>query len=158
MAVAKRVLLVILGNLWMAPNMIVGLILLGFLAMIGSVRLAGTTKWSFRAVAIPDHWLQQKMDAGNWKGFAVGSVIFLHNDWAHYSKGIIHENRHVLQQMVFGVFQPILYILSSIFIWCFIWNKHSYYDNPFERDARRAAGQIVNIPKSQWSGDRWSWW
>jgi len=41
----------------------------------------------------------------------------------------------------------------------FVRDKHSYYDNPFEVAARRAAGQTVTPPPGGWSGrDRWVWW
>lgn len=68
-----------------------------------------------------------------------------------------HELEHVKQQFYLGIFFYPAYILSSIFIWLFLWKKHSYYDNPFEVAARRAAGQTVGPPPGGWR-DRWSWW
>ena len=41
------------------------------------------------------------------------------------------------------------------------YTKHAYYDCIFERLARKAAGQLVDIPANQWSwGDKdlWPWW
>jgi len=76
----------------------------------------------------------------------------------------VHEVRHCLQQLIFGPLHYPLYFLSSVGLWIYgtITNKdiHSYYDNPFEKDARRAAGQPVHIPRSQWMdgpNDRIPW-
>ena len=76
-----------------------------------------------------------------------------------YDKGIKHEERHTKQQMVFGVLQPVLYVLCSVFIYFFLPNQHPYYSNLFEIDARKAAGQMVLVPKEYWdSTNRWIWW
>jgi len=154
----KRFILCVLGNILMFPNTVAGLLPLAYLRLIGSVRLSKPSRWALLAVAVPDKWLSRKMSSGGWAGFAVGPVMFVSAKHAESDRTLVHEERHVLQQMVFGVFQPILYVLISVFIWCFIWTKHSYYDNPFERDARRAAGQRIDIPKHFWKGDRWAWW
>lgn len=152
----KRTILLFLGNIWMFPNLLVSLFLLACLRVMGSVRLGKATRRALRANVVPGKWLANKMASGGWRGFAVGAVIFIGEDCT--DRTLVHEERHVLQQMVFGVFQPILYVLISLFIYAFVWNKHSYYDNLFERDARKAAGQRVDIPKSYWKGDRWIWW
>ncbi len=49
--------------------------------------------------------------------------------------------------------QPALYILSIAFIWLFMPNYHSYYNNPFEIHARAFAGDSyddVFITKADW--------
>lgn len=140
----------------MFPNLLVSLIMLGFLYAIGSVRLGNGTRWALRATAVPNRWLDRQMAPGGWNGFAIGAVMFVREGASETT--ITHEERHVLQQMVFGVFQPILYGIFVVVIYLFIRNKHPYYDNPFERDARKSAGQQVDIPKSWWRGDRWIWW
>lgn len=103
----------------------------------------------------------------NWAGFS-GPCCILHR--AGLSKRdlavtIAHEHRHCMQQLVFGPFFYPLYVLCSAAIWVYatIANEqyHAYLDNPFERDARRAAGQPVRIPPDRWPGgpeDRWPWW
>jgi len=76
-----------------------------------------------------------------------------------------HEHRHCMQQYCFGpLFYP-LYVLCSAAIWVYSWaaddDFHAYLDNPFERDARGAAGQPVYIPRRLWPhgrNDRWPWW
>jgi len=54
-----------------------------------------------------------------------------------------------------------VYVIESVRIYFFEEDKHSYYDNKFEIEARRAAGQQVVIPRSEWAygpKDRWIWW
>jgi hypothetical protein len=71
---------------------------------------------------------------------------------------LVHERRHALQTYVFGIFQPILYVIFTLWIFAFHRSKHSYYDNPFERDARRTAGQNM-MDDINWAGKkRWLWW
>jgi hypothetical protein len=73
----------------------------------------------------------------------------------------IHEIRHNMQQLVFGpLFYP-AYAMASAAIWLLCEDYHAYLDNPFERDARRAAGQPVDIPRRHWPhgpNDRNPWW
>ena len=67
---------------------------------------------------------------------------------------LIHERRHCQQQFWFGMFFYPAYLLHSI--WIYISNfwredkRHAYLDNWFERDARRTAGQPVNISRDRW--------
>lgn len=69
-----------------------------------------------------------------------------------------HEAVHCYQQFYLSW---LFYIPSSIYLWLFERDKHAYLDNPYEREARRVAGQPVNIPRHQWPfgvNDRWPWW
>lgn len=90
-------------------------------------------------------------------GVNIGS---LYRDHPHYMK-MQHELRHVLQNYMWGfLFYP-AYILDSFYLWLFKRNKHAYLDNYFERDARKFAGQKVDIPREEWPEgpyDRWPWW
>jgi len=73
----------------------------------------------------------------------------------------LHELCHVEQQFRWGIFFYPAYLLSSVFIWLFQRSRHAYLDNPFEREARKAAGQLVDIPRDQWPHgprDHWPWW
>lgn len=68
----------------------------------------------------------------------------------------VHELEHVRQQFRWGpLFYP-AYVGSSIFLWLFS-QRHPYYDNPFERGARQAAGQQVTDAMRN-ARDRWPWW
>lgn len=74
---------------------------------------------------------------------------------------VVHEGRHCAQQFVLGIFFYPIYFLNSVFLWIFFKDRHAYLDNWFEADARRAAGQLVEIPKERWPhgpNDRWPWW
>lgn len=55
---------------------------------------------------------------------------------------IVHEMRHVHQQMLLGIFQWLIYGLHSAYLAIFT-EKNPYKDNVFERDARAAAGDWV---------------
>lgn len=83
------------------------------------------------------------------------------SDYKRWTRSVLHELRHCIQQFVLGVWFYPCYIIDSMFIWVFIKDKHAYIDNTFERDARDYAGQRVNIPKDEWMhgpDDRWPWW
>jgi hypothetical protein len=102
--------------------------------------------------------IQSNPDDYGWYGWASGCFIILREDAK--GRSVPHEERHVWQQMIFGILAPILYVLASIFIFFFRKALHSYYDNPFEVDARRFAGQRIKIPRDAWADpqDRWAWW
>jgi hypothetical protein len=96
-------------------------------------------------------------DWAGWSGPCV-MITKLNLHGAKWNRRTIdHEARHCEQQFLFGaLFYPV-YIAASIILW--IAGHHAYLDNPFERDARRAAGQEVDLPPVAWSsGDRWPWW
>ena len=67
----------------------------------------------------------------------------------------IHELAHCKQQFKWGFIYYFVYILATIEILISnYWSKnkrHGYLDNPFERAARKEAGQVVNIPKEYWT-------
>jgi len=97
-----------------------------------------------------------------WVGYSIGCYVFVKDiNVYRLNRTLAHEKRHCYQQYVLGVLFYPVYILDSVLIWLFQPEKHSYYDNWFERDARKAAGQLLDIPKSRWRsgpGDRWAWW
>jgi len=99
---------------------------------------------------------------GGWWGHALPTFIVTRHDTDNdmrQQRTLIHESRHVSQLFVFWIFMPIIYMTHTLFLLIFT-KKHAYYDNCFERDARRHAGQIVDIPKMMWKDphDRWPWW
>ena len=99
---------------------------------------------------------------GGWWGHALPTFIVTRHDTdddLRQQRTLVHECRHIWQLFVFWIFQPIIYACHTIYLYIFT-KRHAYYDNCFERDARRHAGQIVDIPKEMWkdSNDRWPWW
>lgn len=100
----------------------------------------------------------------DWGGWG-GPCVFIRRDVsdpAVLTRVRKHELEHVHQQFRWGIFFYPAYLLASIWIWCFGGeNKHSYYDNPFEIAARKAALQPIKIGPEQWKDgpdDRWAWW
>jgi len=106
----------------------------------------------------------KKLKDDHWWGFVIGSnIVFVDRD-SKKDKDIarfIHEETHVYQNYMFGIFFYPVYIAITCFLWLFRPNKHAYLDNPFEKHARKRAGQQVEIPKEKWTrgpNDRWPWW
>ena len=105
-------------------------------------------------------WLE-RLVFKKWAGVNYAGIIVYRADYADSVRTLVHERRHAWQCFVFGVFQPILYWGHCLFIFLFQWKRHAYLDNWFERDARRAAGQPVEILPEEWfegPDDRWPWW
>ena len=106
-----------------------------------------------------------KLEKSSWRGMTCGCYALVNDRGRGLEKGWLHrawrhEQEHVFQQYGFGVLMPVLYVMFSIIVWVFMRDKHSYFDNPFEAAARKAAGQQVVIPRDQWwdEDDRWLWW
>jgi len=88
-------------------------------------------------------WLNSAWKA--WGGHTIGNVVVLNATPDEKSALVTHELRHVQQCMRLGVFQPIVYALSYIAIKLGCPGSDPYYDSPFEIDARRAAGQVIDV-------------
>lgn len=80
-----------------------------------------------------------------WGGHAVGNVVVINENSIDNPRILTHEQKHVDQTMRLGIFQPIIYGLCYVGIKLGCPGSNPYYDNPFEIDARRAAGQIVDV-------------
>lgn len=80
-----------------------------------------------------------------WAGHAIGNVVVLSNQLYVSGKTLTHELKHVDQVMRLGVFQPIMYGLNMIAIKVGCPGSDPYFDCPFEIDARRAAGQVIDV-------------
>jgi len=98
----------------------------------------------------------------DWAGWAgPGFFIWVGDPHAPMSATRDHEIEHCRQQYRWGIFFYPVYFLESVWIWLFKRDWNAYLDNHFERAARRAAGQLVNIPPEWWNYDpdnRWPWW
>ncbi len=159
------------GFLWALPISIFGFALGLFLYL---ARQLDFVFWDFKDFTVVfdlknDGWFhRKKFEERGWIGYSCGCNIFIKDIDDRNLRGAIrkprtlnHEKRHCYQQYVLGVFLLIAYVVNSVFIWLFLKNKHSYYDNWFERDARKYAGQPVEIAKSEWAdgpNSRWAFW
>jgi hypothetical protein len=108
-------------------------------------------------------WFCKKaFGARGWGGFSCGNnIVVVDSDTARWKRSVKHERRHCYQQYIFGIIFPVLYLLNSLFIYVFYPDEHIYLHNTFEVDARRAAGQLIDIPRAKWPdgpNDRNPWW
>lgn len=154
-----QLLFKLVGNVWMFPMTVLAALYLGVFRMMGWVRFERLTPWAILLCVPSGNWLYNKMK-GKWSGWASGPFVIMRWDYLCNKKSLLHETQHVKQHMVAGIFYIPMYILMSTTIWLFWKNKHAYYDNPYERAARKAAGQQVDRPKEAWEkeNDRWPWW
>ena len=74
------------------------------------------------------------LDVPRYAAMAVGEVIFARNR-ADMRTHLAHELEHVRQSRKLGVLFPLAYLASSL--WCVATGKRAYWDNWFEKAARR---------------------
>lgn len=134
----------VLGFAWASPITLAGLAYAGTFAALGWYRLRG---WRGDALVYSTalegspRWLRSLWN--EWGGHAIGNVVVVKHD-LNTIKGattLTHEQQHVRQCMILGVFEPIMYVLSMLTIWLACPNCNAYRDCVFEIDARRRAGQ-----------------
>jgi hypothetical protein len=136
-----------LGWLWALPLTLFGLIYTTLFTVFGWYTNMGrhgdALVWNINHDRMPV-LLQRAWR--HWNGHTVGNVVVI-NGTVDTHRGRItlrHEQEHVRQGMVLGVFLPVFYSISYLGL-KFCTHAHPYYDNPFEIDARRAAGQVVDV-------------
>jgi hypothetical protein len=88
-------------------------------------------------------WLENYWNRIN--GHASGQVVVLKYPPDVKAMTLKHEQKHVDQSLRLGIFWPIFYYGAQLGIKLGCPGSDPYYDNPFEIDARRAAGQIIDI-------------
>ena len=139
-------LLKVLGYAWSAPVTVFGLVYVLLFNMMGWYSYHGVEGdalvWLVKADKSPA-WLMSLWK--RWGGHTVGNVVVLKYTPAEKPIILVHEQKHVDQCMRLGPFQPILYGLTYLAIWLGCPGSDPYYTNSFEVDARRTAGQIVDI-------------
>ncbi len=161
--ITRQAVAVLLCFTWAAPLTVPSTVLLFIAWWSRQVELITYTDeciliWKVREDTILGRFYE------GWLGNSLGNNIITWldpTDGATYNRTIAHERDHTWWQYILGVLILIAYPLNSAFIWLFQKTRHSYYDNWFERRARKAAGQPLEIPKAQWRdgpGDRWAWW
>lgn len=135
-----------MGYAWASPLTMLGVVYVSLFTAFG---------W-YKWVRIDEDSLVWKTSAENcpsvvrsywnsWAGHAIGNVIVMNEKYLDKQKFLMHEKQHVYQMMRLGIFQPITYIMCYIGIKLGCPGSHPYYDNPFEVDARRHAGQVIDV-------------
>ena len=147
----KSKLALVLGMIWASPITAVCFLfyILPFWAL-GWYRYIGfrDVAWLWKVQETAPDWLHRLWKG--WAGHCVGNAIVMIEDpdiSKRFQVVLTHEQEHVYQCMKLGVFQPIFYYLIRLVIWVSCSHAHPYYDNPFEIDARRAAGQVIDYKK-----------
>lgn len=144
---AARMAARVMAYSWAAPTTAVGL-------FAGAVTLASGGRAQFREGALEFHggfsrWMLRRL-AGAW-AMTLGHVILGRDTWA-LDVCRKHEQAHVRQVEIWGpVFLP-AYLMCSFWEWTRRGEgRHFYYDNYFERDARRACGEgDPHRPPGEW--------
>ena len=135
-----------LGYLWASPVTLVGLVYAAAFWGVKWYKLHGkdgdALVWLVDTEKSPG-WLK-KLWTG-WAGHTIGNVVVLHVSPERFNEVLTHEKCHVDQCMRLGVFQPIMYGLSMVAIKLGCPGSDPYFDCPFEIDARRRAGEVVDM-------------
>lgn len=132
----------------------------GAMLVFGQIERHGWHFGVYEYSVIEDSWLDRNFFAEKWAGVCLGLFIWYAPGFNNKSKTLAHERRHAEQFYKLGLAWPILYAAHAITLYFLFWDRHPYYDNYFEWDARKAAGQPLDIKWEKWEGsaDRWIWW
>lgn len=136
----------VLGYVWASPITLVGL------AYVSACHVLGWYKWNgVHGDGLVYTVCQEKSPSWlkslwkPWSGQAIGNVVVINGDPTKKNATLEHELVHVRQVMRLGVFQPIIYGAAYLGIKFGCEASDPYYSNPFEVDARRAVGQVVDM-------------
>jgi len=138
----------VLGSVWALPMTLIGLTyvllfqILGWYVWCG--RYGHALVWCPRVKKIPSRI------SGPWKRLSsqvIGQVVVVRFDpesrWG--SRLLPHAQAHVRQAMRLGPFYFVFYALSALIIRLSCRDLHPYWSNPFELEARMAAGQPFDM-------------
>ena len=135
-----------LGWAWALPLTLIGFLYVTLFSLLGWYRSRGLRgdALTYELTEKVPLWLTKAWH--RWSGHTIGNVVVLNTNVDTHRGRIVlrHEQEHVRQSMVLGVFLPVLYLIAYVGL-KFCKHAHPYYDNPFEIDARRAAGQVVDV-------------
>ena len=137
-----------LGFFWAAPITVAGLLYVLLFSKCGWYKYEGKFDAAYVWSVLPDkspNWLSKLWKA--WLGHTIGNVVVLNVDMKSTlgQVTLTHEQVHVRQCMIMGIFQPIAYALMMLVIKIACPLSSPYYSNPFEIDARRTAGQLIDV-------------
>ena len=138
----------VVGYVWTAPVTLLALMYVLAFSALGWYKFVSVfgdaLVWTVQQEKLPallTGWWRR------WGGHCFGNVVVLRVG-ADSDRGKIilrHEQEHVRQFMILGIFWPLLYALNYLTIKLGCPSSHPYYDNSLEIDARRAAGQIIDV-------------
>lgn len=118
---------------WAAPTTLVGLF-----AGLLTLCTGGAVQRRCGALEFHGGFSRWFADRFNFSAMTLGHVIIGHDPWAlEFCRE--HEQAHVRQVERWGIAFIPAYLFASLLAW---WQGgHYYFDNWFERDARRACGE-----------------
>lgn len=137
-----------LSIVWASPMTLLGLLLTCIPAMVGWYTYVGVKRkaliFSVNYKDLP-LWYQHRWQLK--KAFTVGHVVVINCD-LHSKHGdcvLLHELEHVRQFEILGIFYPMVYLLVwlALAVVCKLSNPR--YSHPFELEARRVAGQVIDV-------------
>ena len=134
-----------LGYAWAAPVTLAGLSYAGLFTALGWYKWHGKIEDGlvWRVGDKSPEWLKKLWKT--WSGHAIGNVMVLNVDPLKKTQVVQHELVHVRQVMRLGIFQPIVYGICWLAIKFGCESSDPYFSNPFEIDARRTVGQVVDV-------------
>ena len=139
----------LLGFLWASPVTVAGVVYAGLFNLLGWHKWLGVRGDALVWLVDFDKsplWLRRAWRG--WGGHTIGNVVVLSNPPENNPTTLIHEQKHVDQFLRLGIFQPIIYVINLIAIKLGCPGSDPYYSNPFEIDARRHAGQLIDVEGS----------
>lgn len=141
-------LLKILGLIWALPTTMVGLL---YVLAYWSFDLCtydgihgDALVWSIDDDRLPS-WLALRWRTSS--GWTLGNIVVLHADITT-DRGrmvLLHEQEHVRQCSVLGMFYPFAYVFMWVMIRLVCPRSDAFYSHPFEVEARRAAHQVIDV-------------
>lgn len=140
----------VLGFVWAAPLTLLCMTYVCVFWAMGWYKYHGfeANALVFRAIPEKQRGFMKKYWE-RWGGHAIGNVIVTDVDPANTNRWTSlvhkHEGQHVKQAMRGGIFWGIAYLLNLLVIWWMCPESNPYYSHPMEIDARRAAGQTIDV-------------
>lgn len=139
-------LLRVIGCVWAGPLTLVGLLYVASFSLLGWYVALGRCGDALVWQTTDKMPTSLKRAWGPRSGHTFGNVIVLHADLNthHGNVALRHEQEHVVQSMTLGPLYPVLYLAAYLGLCC-CQHAHPFWDHPFELDARRAAGQAIDV-------------
>ena len=137
----------VVGMLWCSPITILGGLYVSLFSVLGWYDYSGWIDHAWFFVMNKSRMPRFLVNVMKNDGHCIGNIIVM-KQLPNMSKqtqiSASHELARAEQYMRLGVFLPFAYRMCSLVakLGC---PRNDFYDNPFEIDARRAAGQIIDV-------------